>query len=106
MAFEVSFTPSANKELKRMRANDRRIVLGAIERRLVDQPHEEARNRKRLDNVTPDFDFEPPLWELRCGDFRVFYDVNESCAAVTIRAVRKKERGQTTGEVLHENHDT
>jgi mRNA-degrading endonuclease RelE of RelBE toxin-antitoxin system len=89
-----------------LRAFDRRRVAKEIEEQLAHHQTNITRNRKRLDNVSADFDFLQPLWELRSGDVRVFYDVDESLAKVTVRAIRQKKQGQTTAEVLHEkNHD-
>jgi mRNA-degrading endonuclease RelE of RelBE toxin-antitoxin system len=43
---------------------------------------------------------EEPMWELRIGKYRVFYDVNEEEQCVVIRAVREKPPHQTTEDVL------
>lgn len=39
------------------------------------------------------------VWQLRVGDFRVFYDVDEARREVVVRAIRRKGR-KTTKEVL------
>lgn len=57
-------------------------------------------NRKILTVTQATFAFEPPLWELRVGDFRVFYDVEETSQTVHVRAVREKPPHATTEEVL------
>ena len=49
--------------------------------------------RKRLDFVECGF-----IFQLRVGDFRVFYDVDEDEGLVVVRHVRRKGR-RTTGEV-------
>ena len=41
-----------------------------------------------------------PVWELRVGEYRVFYDVNEQEARVIVRAVRRKRPYQATEEIL------
>jgi len=51
-------------------------------------------------NVEPGFEHVPPLWELRVGEYRVFYDVDEQANKVFVRAVRKKTPKQTTAEVI------
>ncbi len=61
-----------------------------------------TRNRKCLGNDPADFDYAPPLWELRLGEFRVFYEVDDSDNAVYIHAVRRKPPHATTAEVLDE----
>jgi mRNA-degrading endonuclease RelE of RelBE toxin-antitoxin system len=45
------------------------------------------------------FDHVSPVWELRVGDYRVFYDINEAIMRVFIRAVRFKGPEQTTAEI-------
>jgi mRNA-degrading endonuclease RelE of RelBE toxin-antitoxin system len=46
------------------------------------------------------FAFDAPLWELRVGDFRVFYDVDEKTPTVYVRAVRDKPPHATSEEIL------
>jgi mRNA-degrading endonuclease RelE of RelBE toxin-antitoxin system len=46
------------------------------------------------------FVFEPPLWELRIGDFRVFYDVDNERQRVYVRAIREKPPHATSEEIL------
>jgi len=41
-----------------------------------------------------------PIWELRLGEYRVFYDVDEAKSSVTIRAIRHKPPHKRTEEVL------
>lgn len=41
-----------------------------------------------------------PVWELRVGEYRVFYDVDEATAIVYIRAIRHKPPHKTTEEIL------
>jgi len=40
-----------------------------------------------------------PVWQLRVGDFRVFYDVDEQQQEVIVRAIRRKG-SKTTKEIL------
>ncbi len=42
----------------------------------------------------------PPIWELRVGEFRIFYDVAEEERKVYVRAVRRKPPHKTTEETL------
>lgn len=101
-AFEVQITESATKELKGIRAFDRHRIVEEIDNQLTHQPAEPTRNRKWLDSVVPDFEHVAPVWELRVGEFRVFYDVDEAALIVVVRAVRRKEQTQTTEDVIHE----
>lgn len=40
------------------------------------------------------------FWELRVGEYRVFYDVQEQARLVTVRAIRLKPPHKTTEEIL------
>ena len=41
-----------------------------------------------------------PVWELRVGEYRVFYDVDDTEHVVTVRAIRHKPPHATTEEIL------
>ncbi len=105
MAFDILLRELAKKELKAIRIHDRRWILEEIDEQLRHEPQKLTRNRKPLPNVSSDFEFDPPLWELRVGDYRVFYDVNEADETVQVRAVRWKGSAKTTREALHEEDD-
>ena len=45
----------------------------------------------------PPLELCPPIWQLRIGDHRVFYDVDEGERRVFVRAVRRKPPHRTTG---------
>jgi len=63
--------------------------LDGVEKQLVHEPREETRNRKpmRPNRLAP--------WELRIGDLRVYYDVDEEPECVVqIRAVGIKDRNR------------
>ena len=47
----------------------------------------------------PRFEQVPPIWELRVGSFRVFYDADDANQQVHIRAVRHKGQTQTTEDI-------
>lgn len=101
-SFEVQITDLAADELRSIRPFDRRRIIEDILTQLEDQPTAATKNRKRLDAAVPDFEHVPPIWELRVGAFRVFYDVDESARIVTIRAVRQERQGQTTEDIIRE----
>jgi mRNA-degrading endonuclease RelE of RelBE toxin-antitoxin system len=102
MAFEIEIALSANLEIRKLKIVEQRRVSDAIEQQLRHEPEKLTRNRKRIDvSVSAaDFDFEPPLWELRVGEIRVFYDVDAAASRVAVRAVRRKPPEKTTGEVI------
>ena len=60
----------------------------------------ETRNRKPLHGFVPPWPHTPPVWEIRVGDFRVFYDVDELAKVVTVRRVI--EKGKKTIEEVTE----
>src|SRR5436309_1293069 len=86
MTYEIVFTPRAKANLSKLRKRDQQVVVAAIEVQLTHEPGTKTRNRKPLE--------ENPLapWELRVGNFRVFYDVEEESATVVIVAIGRKAR--------------
>jgi len=88
MEFEIQFSPKAQEDVKKLRKRDQQIILEAIAVNLHHQPDQQTKNRKLLE--------ENPLapWELRVGDFRVFYDVNQTENLVVIVAVGKKKHNE------------
>lgn len=52
-----------------------------------------------LRELRPAREHVPPLWQLRVGEFRVFYDVDEVEHVVYVRRVIRKGT-KTTGEIV------
>ena len=100
MAYKVLIHELAAEEVEALRAFDQRRIVAEIEEQLTDQPARVTRRRKCLKDLTPAFEHVPPVWELRVGDFRVFYDVDEEAALVHVRAVRRKPPTQRTEEIV------
>ncbi len=98
--FTIFFSTDAKEDLKSIRAHDRQMILDAIETQLIDAPTLETKKRKFLRNLVPPFDAIPPIWQLRVGTFRVFYDVSEEQFQVFVRAVRRKPAHLTTEDIL------
>jgi mRNA-degrading endonuclease RelE of RelBE toxin-antitoxin system len=98
--YEIRFARDAEKDLRKLPAFHRAKVIAAIETHLSDTPEAPTRNRKLLVNLVPPWAAEPPIWELRVGSYRVFYDVSETESTVFVRAIRKKPPGMTTEEIL------
>lgn len=96
--FGLRIVPDALEELRRVPAFYRSKVEAAIRQQLRNEPLRATKNRKCLRSGVAGFEYEPPLWELRVGAWRVFYDVEES--VVTIRAIRKKPPTKTTEDIL------
>lgn len=90
----------ALNDLRKFPAYHRRRILDEIERQLSHEPTSSTRNRKLLVNLVPPWEAEPPIWELRIEEFRVFYDVSEEEKTVYVRAMRRKPAGLSTEDIL------
>lgn len=89
MPYQIEYSPDAEDHLKALTARQQAIVLDMVEEQLIYQPTVETRNRKpmRPNPIAP--------WELRIGNLRVYYDVEEDPEPeVYIRAVGVKERNR------------
>ena len=113
--YEIRWDEEALEDMKRMRlrAFDAKQIVDAVDDQLR---HEPTRKTKRKKIIRPGdempFNHLDPVWQLRVGEFRVFYDVaapeqgsaNTERPAfqglVSIRAVRYKPGHKTTGEIL------
>ncbi len=98
--YENRFARDVVRDLQRLPAFHRSNVIRAIEAQLKDTPAGRPRNRKPLASLIPPWTAELPVWELRVGAYRVFYDVSEEDRIVYTRAVRRKPAGTTTEEIL------
>lgn len=86
MAYEIEFAECVKGHFRSLTANQRSIIINAIEKQLSNEPLRETRNRKPLrpNPIAP--------WELRIGELRVFYDVtSEESNIVKILAVGYKK---------------
>jgi mRNA-degrading endonuclease RelE of RelBE toxin-antitoxin system len=89
LPYRIEYSPDAEDHLRMLTARQQRLVLATVDKQLMHQPTVETRNRKPLrpNPVAP--------WELRIGNLRVYYDVEEDPELVVfIRAVGIKERNQ------------
>ena len=98
--FELLFSQGVLADIKGLRAYDRENVLDTIEAQLAYTPTVETKKRKLLRNFVPPFEAILPIWQLRVGEFRVFYDVDEHEQKVYIRAIREKPAHMKTEEIL------
>ena len=98
--FEIRFAESVEDDLRKIRVYYRNRILDSIEEQLTHEPETATRNRKLLENLTPPWQTVAPIWELRVGEYRVFYDVSAAESVVYVRAVRKKPPGTKTGDIL------
>ena len=98
--YAIELSEEAEVDLVALRAVDRSRIIKQIERQLPYEPNRESRNRKPLRGLVPPWQHLEPTWELRIGEYRVFYDVDEILKVVAVRAVRHKPPHSTTDEIL------
>jgi len=98
--YEIRYAKDVAEDLRKLRPAQRRQILDRIDAQLSYQPTKQTRNRKILVGLVPPWEHEEPVWELRIGEFRAFYDVAESEAIVIIRAIRHKPPHKTTEDIL------
>ena len=87
MPYRIEYSPETEAHLRTLSARDHSTVLDAVDQQLCHEPTRETRNRKpmRPNPLAP--------WELRIGNLRVYYEVEEAPERlVLIRAVGIKER--------------
>jgi len=88
MAFAIELSPHARDHVRQLRKREQRIIVDAITLHLAHQPDLPTQHRKKLQDN--------PLapWELRVGDYRVFYDVSPKSGTVIIVAVGLKDHNR------------
>jgi mRNA-degrading endonuclease RelE of RelBE toxin-antitoxin system len=86
MAYHIRTVPSAAEDFLALRAFDRANLRDAIAAQLCYEPTVPTRHRKKL-QTNP-----IATWELRVGDWRVLYDVDENLGEVKIVAIGRKIR--------------
>jgi len=98
--FFIDYAEGVAQDLAGLRAFDGTRMLDEIDEQLAHEPTRETRKKKRLPGLKPPWDQELPVWELRVGEYRVFYDVDEARHLVTVGAIRHKPPHATTEEIL------
>ena len=89
MAFTIIYSPEAVDHLQALPKATQTLVIDQVDEHLAHQPKLPARKRKLLrpNPIAP--------WELRLGNIRVFYDVQEKPEpAVRIAAVGIKQHNE------------
>ncbi len=97
MRYRIEYSPDVEDHIRWLTTLQQRIALDAIDERLTHQPTTETKNRKPM-RPNP-----VALWELRIGNLRAYYDVEEEPEPVVyVRAVGVKERNQIRigGEIV------
>jgi mRNA-degrading endonuclease RelE of RelBE toxin-antitoxin system len=100
MLYTIEFAISVTDDLRGVSVYKRREILDRIDAELTHLPQQPTRNKKQLIGLAPPWEHVPPLWELRIGNIRVFYDVDDAEKIVNVRAIRQKPAHRTTGEIL------
>ena len=100
MAYTIEITDFAYDELQAIKPFYRKQIVDAIDQQLVHEPAIETKNRKILIGLQPDFEHEIPVWELRVGEYRVYYDVSDELMTVDIRAIRQKPPHTATERIV------
>jgi mRNA-degrading endonuclease RelE of RelBE toxin-antitoxin system len=95
----ILYDEAAEEDLRALRAFEVRRILDEVDAQLAKHPTRRSRRKKLLAGLLPPWDSVRPVWQLRVGDLRVFYDVDENQGEVVVRAVRRKG-SKTTKEIL------
>ncbi len=96
--YSVVVDEAAGEDLDQLRTFDRRVLEDALDKQLSREPLAATRNRKPLHCFVPAWEHVQPVWELRVGGFRVFYDVDEGSQTVHVRRILAKGT-KSTGEL-------
>jgi mRNA-degrading endonuclease RelE of RelBE toxin-antitoxin system len=99
MAFQITITAEAESQMKALPAREQRVLEAAILARLQDQPTTPTRAIKRL-RPNPLAEF-----ELRVGDLRVLYNVEESEVILLIVGRKAGNKLIVGGEEFHGHQD-
>ncbi len=95
----ILYDEAAEEDMRALRVYEVRRIIHGVDRQLRKDPMTHSRRKKLLEGLVPPWDTVRPVWQLRIGDFRVFYDVDEEREEVIVRAVRRKGT-KTTKEIL------
>ena len=89
MKYRIEYSPEVENHLRALKRGQQVVVLDSIDKHLSHQPSVETRNRKpmRPNPLAP--------WELRIGNLRVYYDVEEEPERIVyIIAIGVKKRNE------------
>src|SRR2546423_13777118 len=100
MPYSIDVRDVARDDLKSIKSFHRKRIVTAIDEQLAHEPTVETKNRKILTGFKSAFEHEEPVWELRVGQYRVYYDVDKETNTVTVRAIRKKPPHTTTEQTV------
>jgi len=98
--YRIEYAEGITEDLALLRAYERKKILDRLEKQLRYEPTKTTKNRKPLPGLIPPWEYIEPVWELRIGEYRVFYDVDDQLTLVMVRAIRHKPPHKTTEEIL------
>lgn len=98
--YRIEYAEGISGDLAKLRAYNHKQILDRLEKQLRYEPAKKSKNRKPLPGLIPPWEYVEPVWQLRVGEYRVFYDVDEPSSLVMIRAIRHKPLHKTTEEIL------
>lgn len=98
--FEILYAEGVADELQRLRARDRALVVDRIKEQLRYEPSKPTRVKKLIHGLKAPWLVGRQIWQLRVGQYRVFYDADENLLQVTVRAIRRKPPHRTTEQIL------
>lgn len=89
MPYQIEYSPDTEDHLRALTTRQQAIVLDKVDEQLIHEPTVKTRNRKPMrPNVLA-------TWELRIGNLRVYYDVEDDPKpAVYVQAVGIKKRNE------------
>jgi mRNA-degrading endonuclease RelE of RelBE toxin-antitoxin system len=98
--YEILYADDVVEEFQRLRARDRSLIVDRIKEQLRHEPTKSTRMKKLISGLRAPWLVGRPIWQLRVGQHRVFYDVDETLQQVMVRAIRRKPPHKTTEQIL------
>jgi mRNA-degrading endonuclease RelE of RelBE toxin-antitoxin system len=109
--YDIRWDQEAKEDMEglKIRAHEVADIVDTVDDQLTHQPERPSKRKKIIRPEEPlPFEHLEPVWQLRAGEFRIFYDVSppepeeaeEFDGIVRIRAVRHKPPHKTTKEIL------
>ena len=74
--YTIEYAEGVADDLAGLRVYRRAQILDALEDQLAHEPTRQTRNRKPLIGLIPLWEHEELVWELRIGEYRVFYEAS------------------------------
>ena len=100
MAFTITITSDAGRQLKSLTARQQRLVEASVQSRLVSKPTTESKAIKRL-RPNPLAQF-----ELRVGNLRVLYNVQETEVVLLLVGIKSGNKLTVEGREFYGHQDS